>query len=299
MILRVLLISSSLASACLTCSIGQQKSAEVSSGKSTVLIRADVDCKFSFDGKPLGEVRRGMTKLVDSAPGQHLIIGQGSEGKSWEQIVEIDVDKQSVVLAECYGPEEKRWKDLRWTAEDGDMNTQLYLALHYENDSPDFDESLYWYRKAAEHHDPIAETMIGALYERGKVRPQDYRMALLWYRKATDHGQAVRTAELSLVKIYHLGLGVPKNYAEALKWCDRVLNDPRPDLSSDFAGAKAQVDAYFDSTNADTADTAAVMLTEGGYGIEPDVQRSIKYFQRAADYREHLPAKPTDPATQK
>jgi hypothetical protein len=293
MILRVLVISCSLASICLSSLIDQQKSTTISSGKSTVLIRADVDCTFSFDGKPLGEVRRGMTKLVDTAPGQHLIIGQGSGGKSWEQIVELDFNKQSVVLAECYGPEEKRWKDLRWAAEDGDMNTQLYLASHYENDSPaDFNESLYWSLKAAEHHDPIAETMMGALYEEGKVRPQNYRLALLWYRKATEHGQSVRTAELSLVKIYNSGLGVPKNYAESLKWCDRVLNDPKPDLSTYSADAKARVNAYFDSTNADTAVTAAAMLAEGGYGIERDVQRSINYLQRAGEYRGHVPAKP-------
>jgi uncharacterized protein len=46
--------------------------------------------------------------------------------------------------------------------------------------------------------------------------PQSYAEALTWYRKAADQGDA--DGQLSLGSMYRFGQGVPRDYAEAMKF---------------------------------------------------------------------------------
>jgi TPR repeat protein len=55
-----------------------------------------------------------------------------------------------------------------------------------------------------------------ASYFQGKGVPKDYAEALKWYRKAADQGHAL--AQNGVGVCYERGCGVLKDYAEAVKW---------------------------------------------------------------------------------
>ena len=59
--------------------------------------------------------------------------------------------------------------------------------------------AVFWYRKAAEQRDLIAQNNLGVMYEQGRGVPQDYEQAAAWYRKAAEHGEifAQRTSAYS------------------------------------------------------------------------------------------------------
>jgi TPR repeat protein len=55
------------------------------------------------------------------------------------------------------------------------------------------------------------------MYYNGLGVPQNYAEALKWYRLAAGQGNA--DAQYNSGVMYTKGQGVPQNYAEALKWC--------------------------------------------------------------------------------
>lgn len=74
-------------------------------------------------------------------------------------------------------------------AERGDPVAQSYVAEIYEKGlglpAPNPTAAANWYRKAAEQGNIAAQTSLGALYESGVGVPQDKAKALDWYRRAT------------------------------------------------------------------------------------------------------------------
>jgi hypothetical protein len=54
------------------------------------------------------------------------------------------------------------------------------------------------------------------MYGKGLGVPQDYAKAVKWYRKAAEQGNA--DVQVILGVVYHNGEGVPQDYSEAAKW---------------------------------------------------------------------------------
>ncbi len=52
--------------------------------------------------------------------------------------------------------------------------------------------------------------------------PQDYQQAVFWFRKAAEQGEV--NAEVNLAWQYASGLGVPQNHAEAVTWCGKAAD---------------------------------------------------------------------------
>ena len=77
-------------------------------------------------------------------------------------------------------------------------------------------QAAYWYRKAAEQGDAVAQNNLGGLYAHGQGVPQDYAQAAVWYRKAAEQGYAV--AQYALGVFYSHGQGVPHDDAQAAFW---------------------------------------------------------------------------------
>jgi TPR repeat protein len=75
---------------------------------------------------------------------------------------------------------------------------------------------VFWYRKAAEQGDAVAQDALGDLYDSGRGVRRDYAQAALWYRKAAEQGDA--DAQDSLGYLYHKGQGVPQDDAQAATW---------------------------------------------------------------------------------
>ena len=63
---------------------------------------------------------------------------------------------------------------------------------------------------------------LGELYREGQGVPQDYAEALRWYQRVADHREDVwaMQAEAAIAYLYHDVQG----YAEALKWYQRAAN---------------------------------------------------------------------------
>lgn len=67
---------------------------------------------------------------------------------------------------------------------------------------------------AAQEGDPVAQTYVGEIYEKGMGLQPDYALALQWYQKAADQGDA--RAKLNLGYMYERGLGVTQNLVTAM-----------------------------------------------------------------------------------
>ncbi len=116
-------------------------------------------------------------------------------------------------------------------------------------------------RSQAERGVAEAQFLLGLLYHDGLVVPQDYAEALKWYGKATDQDYA--EAQHSLGLLYHDGLGVPQDHAEAVKWFRKA---------ADQGYAKAQFNL-------------AVMY-EHGRGLPRDYPEAARQYRKAADQGE-------------
>jgi tetratricopeptide (TPR) repeat protein len=60
------------------------------------------------------------------------------------------------------------------------------------------------------------------MYEQGQGVPQDYAEALCWYRKAVD--QSYASAQYNLGNMYYYGRGVPRDPAEAVRWYHKAAD---------------------------------------------------------------------------
>jgi len=94
-----------------------------------------------------------------------------------------------------------------------------------------------WWRLAKEG-DAKAQASLGFMYYSGKGVGRDDEESLYWFRRAADAGQP--TAQFFLGMQYFQGRGVPRNLAQAYSWCDIALsNGYSPSLSCrDAVGLK-------------------------------------------------------------
>ena len=152
-------------------------------------------------------------------------------------------------------PEGTNLDQTREKAENGNPKAQLLLGMMYASgrDVPkNAEESVKWYRLAAEQELAEAQNNLGAAYHKGEGVQQDFKEAVAWYRRAAEQGLAaaqynlgmmhlegkgvdrddsaammwfrlvadkgIRLAQATLGNAHIFGRGVPRDYAEARKW---------------------------------------------------------------------------------
>ena len=71
-------------------------------------------------------------------------------------------------------------------------------------------------RQAAEQGDTWAQNNLGGMYRSGLGVPQDYAEAMKWFRLAAAQGAA--SAQYNLGIMYDRGRGVPQDAVQAHKW---------------------------------------------------------------------------------
>lgn len=82
-------------------------------------------------------------------------------------------------------------------------------------DRSDYASALQTLLPEAQGGDPVAQTYVGEIHEKGLGLPgPDYAAAATWYRKAA--AQNHHPAQIYLGSLYERGLGVPKDKAKAL-----------------------------------------------------------------------------------
>jgi TPR repeat protein len=68
----------------------------------------------------------------------------------------------------------------------------------------------------ADQGSPLAQYVLGALYQLGEVVLQDHAEAVKWFRRAADQGLAV--SQFSLGQMYAIGHGVSEDVVHAHMW---------------------------------------------------------------------------------
>jgi TPR repeat protein len=77
-------------------------------------------------------------------------------------------------------------------------------------------EAVDWFHKAADQGNTRAQNSLGFMYQEGLGIPKDFKQAMFWYRKAANRGDAA--AQLNLGVMYERGEGVAPDNGEARRW---------------------------------------------------------------------------------
>jgi TPR repeat protein len=95
----------------------------------------------------------------------------------------------------------------------------LFDAWMYRNKrgvEQDDKQAMFWYRKAAEQGNAVAQYSLGGMYFIGSGVEQDNEQAVFWYRKAAEQGQV--DAQCILGWMYANGRGVEQDDRQAAFW---------------------------------------------------------------------------------
>jgi TPR repeat protein len=110
--------------------------------------------------------------------------------------------------------------ELKSRAARGDVDAQVQLAVAYEDGvvlTRDVQESVRWYRAAAEAGNLDAQASLGALYALNlEDLPADYAESLAWSRRAAAQDNA--QAQYNLGVMYRDGLGALQDVDQAVHW---------------------------------------------------------------------------------
>jgi TPR repeat protein len=106
------------------------------------------------------------------------------------------------------------WAEWFAQAEAGDADAQVIVGNRLcnptgEDGEADYAGAMYWFKKAAEQGDAIAQATIGVLYSNGLGVEQNSALAAEWYEKAVAQG--IPEAQDALANLYIDGDGVEKN----------------------------------------------------------------------------------------
>lgn len=177
-------------------------------------------------------------------------------------------------------------------AKDGDMKSQYSLAVMYENNvqnTPDWNEAVWWYRHAAEQGDVAAQRRLAWCYENGKGVNLDFDKALIWYLKAAERGDSISQFQLGKIyreisqdyeksftwfyrssesgyppalnavgECYREGFGVPQNHCSAVGWFRKAAEMYDPDANYNLGRAY-----------------------QFGFGVDESVSSARSYYEEA------------------
>lgn len=109
-------------------------------------------------------------------------------------------------------------------------------------------------RTLAEQGNAEAQFNLGQSYEHGRGVPKDYAEALRWYRLAAEHGDPF--AQFDLGNHYSEGIGVPKSEKEAVRWWELAAAQGFPPAQHTLGKA----------------------LATGAHGVSPDKIQAYVWF---------------------
>jgi len=84
-----------------------------------------------------------------------------------------------------------------------DAEEQFGLGLsYYKGDGvpKDIEKAIYWFTKAAEQGQALAQNGLGCCYYKGEGVPKDLKKAVYWWTKAADQGQAEAQSSLRVLR---------------------------------------------------------------------------------------------------
>jgi TPR repeat protein len=106
-------------------------------------------------------------------------------------------------------------------ADPTDAIEQYNLGLRYFEGTgglpQDYEQAVYWYRKAAEQEYAQAQHKLGGAYAQGNGVDQNYEQAVYWYRKAAEQEYAQAQSNLGVCYAQGIG-GLSQDYEQAVYW---------------------------------------------------------------------------------
>ena len=121
----------------------------------------------------------------------------------------------------------ENYKFLKRCAEAGFPDAMEYLGLYYERNadgiSPDYEQALFWYQKAAEKGNIGSMVSIANMYKNGMGIPKNFAKSLEWLQRAADTGDNFALVELA--RAYAEGKITPQNYNRAFKLYEQAANN--------------------------------------------------------------------------
>lgn len=152
------------------------------------------------------------------------------------------------------------WNEAVWwyrhAAEQGDVDAQRRLAWCYENGKGvnlDFDKALIWYLKAAERGDSISQFQLGKIY---REISQDYEKSFMWFHRSSESGYP--PALNAVGECYREGFGVPQNHYSAVGWFRKAAEMYDPDANYNLGRAY-----------------------QFGFGVDESVSSARSYYEEA------------------
>lgn len=130
------------------------------------------------------------------------------------------------------------------------------LAYYYKHE---FEESVKWYRKAAECGHADAQFNLGLCYRDGYGVDEDMEEAAKWHRKAAEQGH--EGAQIRIAFCYRFGLGVERDRREMVKWYQKCANLGNPEAQWRLG------DCY-----------------RNGDGVEQNLLEAIRWYREAAEH---------------
>jgi TPR repeat protein len=103
-------------------------------------------------------------------------------------------------------------RPIKTTAGDCEIRGGEYVAY----DRANYVTALKVWLPKAQEGDPVAQTYVGEIYEKGLGIEADYGIAARWYRKAAEQDNP--RAQINLGYLYESGLGVPMDLTTAMNW---------------------------------------------------------------------------------
>lgn len=111
-------------------------------------------------------------------------------------------------------------------AEKDDPVAQYVVGLLYEHGihlEVDIDKAIQWWSKAADGGNKDAQETMGGVYADGQYRPIDYEKAFLYYKKAAEQGQPYALFNLGLM--YEHAQFVEQNYQKACEYYEKAAQN--------------------------------------------------------------------------
>lgn len=105
-------------------------------------------------------------------------------------------------------------------AKHDDAQARYQLAMtHFHN--REYQQALFWYRKAAELDHAAAQYHLGYMYSHGDGVARDQHRALYWYQKAAEQGHAEAQYRLGLIYVTEQSL--ERDYYKGIYWLRRSM----------------------------------------------------------------------------
>lgn len=147
-------------------------------------------------------------------------------------------------------------------AMDGDTDAINRLGnsyIHGWDVVADKSKAFQWFRKSAEAGDAEGLFWMGVFYSTGDCVSQNYKKAIEYWEKASaeEHDDAI----FQLGKLYMHGFGCEKNWKKALAYFKKAT----------------------ELGNADAANEAGYLLTNGGFGLRKNEAKAFDFFLDAAN----------------